>query len=913
MPRCSQACKHAREPTPIKCYLCQADIHRECTYTRVIYLEELEFERDICQKCSTKPGNCRDYKQLEAALDSLHGGLRERELEGLSPDSKGVVIAFAGAATGASSPTTRRESPRLKAQAKRKGSSTTTTARKKKLPFSDAKVPAKATGTAKKPPPAPAQLKAAHVQKGSYPGCCIEINGVLTDFSVPHANCGIDKDGENLGLRPSTQKKTSAFWKAYHVDPQNKKKAICNRCGASLGTDGTNGLIKHLKRYHKEVHRFIQYPQKPPLKKPTVEGEEDKKPAVNQSDLRKHGVRKATKEEVEQAEQKALQQQALYFVGNSRPFSDADSDNFRIMLKAVAEAAKIGAKYTFGQDTVKDQATYMADITRDQLTQKVKGKTLTATIDHWTSRAKQTYASLTVHWIEDFTLHSAVLAVYLYKEKGSSDKIMEDFVNKLEQFEIEKEVRWVVTDTAATMNLFGKKLAKKGKEHLYCLDHCLQLIANIAYGCDIFVETAESDEEKKKRQDDEDIDEKELKAKGLLGKVRKIVNFFNSSTTALAEIREDYANHPPRGVTHLKTKDFTLTNDVVTRWWSTYNMLDRFLHLKEQIEQYELNHEGAFKPLVEEEWDILDELHTLLEPFKIVQEQLEGAKYVTASLVLILVNIVYDALVAAAKDISYNEAVRECASDMLADFQNRFGDFNPIKFNPNVKRGERDRQVGISPVYIMAHALDPRLKGLDVIQSSSEQEKVWGAILDEMVDEEMNRQQEEKDKHEETLEKEAEVARQQEEAKQNDEGEGGQVSLVASFLQRRKRSGSARKKTALPAFVMDKKATITTKMRNELSLYRGAAEMEYDEDRLKDSNPLEWWSRNAENYPNVWNLAEQYLAVPATSAPSERAFSTAGNLVTMRRCRLKPDLVEDCVVVNENIELTRELMKEGKL
>ena len=63
-------------------------------------------------------------------------------------------------------------------------------------------------------------------------------------------------------------------------------------------------------------------------------------------------------------------------------------------------------------------------------------------------------------------------------------------------------------------------------------------------------------------------------------------------------------------------------------------------------------------------------------------------------------------------------------------------------------------------------------------------------------------------------------------------------------------------------------------------------------------------------YPNLWLLAEQYLAIPATSAPSERAFSTAGNLVTMRRCRLKPDLVQACVFLNENIGLARELMKE---
>jgi hAT family C-terminal dimerisation region len=57
--------------------------------------------------------------------------------------------------------------------------------------------------------------------------------------------------------------------------------------------------------------------------------------------------------------------------------------------------------------------------------------------------------------------------------------------------------------------------------------------------------------------------------------------------------------------------------------------------------------------------------------------------------------------------------------------------------------------------------------------------------------------------------------------------------------------------------------------------------------------PLDWWKDNQENYPAVWAVEERYLAIPATSAPSERAFSAAGNTVTAKRCRLAPDTVRD--------------------
>ena len=42
----------------------------------------------------------------------------------------------------------------------------------------------------------------------------------------------------------------------------------------------------------------------------------------------------------------------------------------------------------------------------------------------------------------------------------------------------------------------------------------------------------------------------------------------------------------------------------------------------------------------------------------------------------------------------------------------------------------------------------------------------------------------------------------------------------------------------------------------------------YDEnDAFND--PLKWWKENGAKYPYVANIARKYLAIPATSAPSE--------------------------------------------
>lgn len=49
---------------------------------------------------------------------------------------------------------------------------------------------------------------------------------------------------------------------------------------------------------------------------------------------------------------------------------------------------------------------------------------------------------------------------------------------------------------------------------------------------------------------------------------------------------------------------------------------------------------------------------------------------------------------------------------------------------------------------------------------------------------------------------------------------------------------------------------------------------------------FEWWHKNKFVFPCLHKLAMQHLIVPATSADSERVFSTTGNVLSARRSRL---------------------------
>lgn len=68
-----------------------------------------------------------------------------------------------------------------------------------------------------------------------------------------------------------------------------------------------------------------------------------------------------------------------------------------------------------------------------------------------------------------------------------------------------------------------------------------------------------------------------------------------------------------------------------------------------------------------------------------------------------------------------------------------------------------------------------------------------------------------------------------------------------------------------------------------------------------ETNTLAWWKTHFTSYPRVNFLAKRYLCIPATSSPSERAFSTSGNIVSCHRAALKPDVVDRLVFLAKNL------------
>ncbi|CAG8839091.1 7326_t:CDS:2, partial [Gigaspora margarita] len=59
----------------------------------------------------------------------------------------------------------------------------------------------------------------------------------------------------------------------------------------------------------------------------------------------------------------------------------------------------------------------------------------------------------------------------------------------------------------------------------------------------------------------------------------------------------------------------------------------------------------------------------------------------------------------------------------------------------------------------------------------------------------------------------------------------------------------------------------------------------------RDIDVLGWWKAHQAQFPRLACMARDYLAIPASTVASERAFSAGGNMITNERSSLAPKTV----------------------
>ena len=87
-------------------------------------------------------------------------------------------------------------------------------------------------------------------------------------------------------------------------------------------------------------------------------------------------------------------------------------------------------------------------------------------------------------------------------------------------------------------------------------------------------------------------------------------------------------------------------------------------------------------------------------------------------------------------------------------------------------------------------------------------------------------------------------------------------------------------------------------LQDELDRYLKEAEINFRKD-----DPLLWWRNHETYFPTIAKLARKYLCIPASTAPSERVFSTAKNILQKKRWRILPERLGKSIFLRQNAKL----------
>ena len=76
-------------------------------------------------------------------------------------------------------------------------------------------------------------------------------------------------------------------------------------------------------------------------------------------------------------------------------------------------------------------------------------------------------------------------------------------------------------------------------------------------------------------------------------------------------------------------------------------------------------------------------------------------------------------------------------------------------------------------------------------------------------------------------------------------------------------------------------------------------------------SPLQWWARvGAHRFPHLFKLVPEFFPIAATSAASERLFSSGRGVVSYRRAGLNARSIEFCLTIKSWIRSEKQRLRD---
>ncbi|CAF0912916.1 unnamed protein product [Brachionus calyciflorus] len=225
---------------------------------------------------------------------------------------------------------------------------------------------------------------------------------------------------------------------------------------------------------------------------------------------------------------------------------------------------------------------------------------LSVTTDCWTSESNHQFMGVTCHYVsQDNKLKQIPLCLDYMPKAHTSKNLASNLKSILSNYNIENKVASISTDSAANMIKMIDYL--RGIEHFLCWGHIINTVVK-----NNLIESSND------------------KLKNVITKCRKLVGTFRHSsnlTEKLIQSIKKFENPDSKCESIYK-----LRQDVVTRWNSTFMMLESVLSKN-------INCKYRDQILNANELLLVEDLLELLKPFQHIAKLLSGSSYVTCSVV----------------------------------------------------------------------------------------------------------------------------------------------------------------------------------------------------------------------------------------------------------------------------------------
>ena len=543
--------------------------------------------------------------------------------------------------------------------------------------------------------------------------------------------------------------------------------------------------------------------------------------------------------------QKQITSKLIDYVAETlQPLSTVEAPSFISMIEALNPQYQVPSRKHLSSKLIADRT---AQLQKSLCNAMSNASHISLTLDLWTNRQMRSYLGITAHFINDFQFVSCMLSCKRFKGRHTAENIYSSYENIVQQFEIEKKVKYIVSDNASNMI---KAFSLPGFEESTTGDALLDSDNETDNEDDDDTTTGSTTDPS---TIDEDVFEYlpehqscfahtlQLVVKDGMKDIGSLHKVINKASSIVSHIKKSI--HASEFLEDLKR----VQASNVTRWNSEVKMIRSVLNIPadklDQLDTQKLTHHDR---------SLLTDLLEILSPFEEATDVIQKQNTTSASFIVPCIR-----------------GLKSVLSNTHSKFQSKLVSTLRSSVNKRLSSYYEQRMY-----LIIAAILDPRFKLRWCASESEEYKMFYSALLNKATI---------------TASEDSQDIMQQTNLSDQAQDEEGHLP-------------PSKKKKPLNLFkFMDNTDTqvSTSSAETEVKDYLSTPCSPHD------TNILQYWKQQQTGYPCLTKLALQYLVVPASSAPVERLFSIGGKIFRPDRCRLTDETFECLIFIKNNAQFCK--------